>query len=308
MPRSFWQKALGRSGLGEREDELGSLAEGGVDGDPSLVGVEDAAGGGEAEACAAGLGGEVRAEDFLLRLRVDPRAGVDDVDPHGTGLVGFEGGGGAEDEFAGLVAGRVGGAHGLEGVEEEVEDGLLDESGIDVGGEGARGEVDAEANLLFFGLWGEEVGEFVEEGIEVGGVGIEAEFAGVFEEVGEDGTEAFDFAAEGGVAAREAFFVFVGNVEIVDPLGEELGVEADGGEGVFDLVGEAAGHGTEFGEAFGGASALLGGADALDGTADGPPRGEGGGGDAGEGAEGEHGERAGHVGEVFARARRNARA
>lgn len=136
----------------EREDELGALAEGGVDGDAALVGVEDSAGGGEAEACAAGLGGEVGAEDFFLGVRVDSGPGVDDVDAYGAGLVGIEGGGGAEDEFAWLVACGVGGAHGLEGVEEEVEDGLLDVGGVDGGGEGARGEINAEADVLLFGL------------------------------------------------------------------------------------------------------------------------------------------------------------
>src|SRR5690606_40173367 len=77
---------------------------------------------------------------------------------------------------------------------------------------------------------------------------------------GEDAAEALDLAAERADAPGEAALLVGVDGKDVEALGEELRVEADGGEGVLDLVGEAAGHGADLGHAFGGAGAAFGGA------------------------------------------------
>jgi hypothetical protein len=181
--------------------------------------------------------------------------------------------------------------HGLDGVEHEVQDGLLEVCGVEGGGEGCGVEVQAHADALVLGLGGEEVGEFFDDAVEVGGFRVQAEFAGVGEKVGEDAAEAFGFAAEAVEAAEQSLAGVLGRGlvlgEVFDAFGEELGVEADGAERVLDLVGEAAGHLAQFGEAFGGAGAAFGGELLGEDAADEDARDDGGKGGAEDEAEGE---------------------
>ncbi len=87
---------LGRGfGEGEFDAEVGALAGLGGDGDVAAVFFDDAAGGGEAEAGAGFLGGELGFEDAGEEVGGDAGAGVGDVD---EGVV--AGGVGADDELA----------------------------------------------------------------------------------------------------------------------------------------------------------------------------------------------------------------
>src|SRR5690606_38239137 len=128
------------------------------------VGLDDAAGGGQAQAGAARLGGGVGAEDAGEGGFVHARAGVHDVQ-----LGGVLGAGRPEDEFAGGA--RGGALHGLQGVEHEVEHGLLEVGDIHDEGEGADGQVGPQPDAAGLGLGGEEVHELVDDAGEVGGAG-----------------------------------------------------------------------------------------------------------------------------------------
>ena len=77
---------------------------------------------------------------------------------------------------------------------------------------------------------------------------VEFEFSGVAEEVVEDVAEAGGFALDHGEAAAKTVVHAVVRVEV---FLEELEIEADGGEGVFNFVGEDAGECAEFSEAAG---------------------------------------------------------
>ncbi len=79
---------------------------------------------------------------------------------------------------------------------------------------------------------------------------IELHTAGELEKVGEDATEAGDFAAEGFEFPLVTIFFFGGKGRFGEGFAEELGVEPYGGEGVFDFMGEAAGHGSDFRHSF----------------------------------------------------------
>lgn len=263
-------------------DEVGAFAGVGEDFEAAAVGFDESAGGGKAQTTAACFGGEVGREDFGEDVLGDARSGVDDVDLHGGDAVGWIArGDGADDEFFGRDSSPTacGVVHGLYSVDHEVEDGLLDVGDIERDDELSHGKVGAETHALGLGLGHEEVAEFVDDAVDISGVFVEAQFAGVIEEVLEDATEALDFAAESGDAALEALAFDVGDGgvarEFVDGFAQQLGVEADGAEGVFDFVSEAAGEAADFGEAFGSAGAAFGDLLAFEGAADLPARDDG---------------------------------
>jgi hypothetical protein len=168
---------------------------------------------------------------------------------------------------------------------------LLQVCGVEGGGERVGVEVEAQADALVLGLGGEEVGEFFDDAVEVGGFRVQAEFAGVGEKVGEDAAEAFGLATEAVEAAKEALAGVLGRGlvlgQVFDALGEELSVEADGTEWILDFVGKAAGHLAQLGKAFGGAGAAFGGKLLGEDAPDEDARDDGGEGGAKDEAEGE---------------------
>lgn len=145
-------------------------------------------------------------------IKGDAGAGVDDVEFGNGAEFGVFRLSGAEDEFGctGLfvllrVRGRaIVGGHGVGGVDEEVEDGLLEAGDIELDGDGSRGEFGTETDGAVVGLGQVEVDEFLDDGVELGGGGFETEFSGEAEEVGEDVAEAIGLASEDLGASSEA--------------------------------------------------------------------------------------------------------
>jgi hypothetical protein len=192
------------------------------------------------------------------------------VERDGGLSVGIPGRVGAEDELAPrrareasspirirtFTAGIAG--HGLGGVEHEVEHGLLDELDIEVGQEGGWGQIGSEADATALSLGCKEIDQLVNDDVDVGADWLDMDAPGEGEEILEDPAEALDLAPEGGGAADDARPLGFGDRKVGGGLGEELGVEADGGEGVLDLVGEPAGHGADFSQAFGRTRTALG--------------------------------------------------
>lgn len=81
--------------------------------------------------------------------------------------------------------------------------------------------------------------------------------ASVFEEVLKDAAETVYFAFEGLETTREAAAFFFFDLKFAQALFKKLDIEAKGGERVFDFVGKAAGHGADFGKAFGRSAPVL---------------------------------------------------
>ena len=195
------------------------------------MGFGDSSGGWESEACTGGSGGEVWVEDAFLVVLGDSWTGVDDMDRVSAIGIAVD----PEDEF---IAGVVGVFHRVDGIDHEIEEGLFDVVGVDV--DHYRGErwVEADLDAAGLGLDMEEVGKLFYEGVEICCESFETHLAGVFEEVFEDASEAVGFASEGADASAHAAFLVLVDGEVLDGFAEELGVESDGGEWVFDFVRE----------------------------------------------------------------------
>jgi len=232
--------------------------------DGTAVFLDDAAGGWEAQARAAGLGGVVRPEDLCGRVGRYSRSGVSDSDvkfrrwrrraARGAGRRRRV----DTDEDLALRGGCGVGGYGFDGVEKKIKERLLESGRIDsCDGRGAgRGEANVYGRVLSLGR--EEVEKFLDEVVDVCGRGGEAQASGKLEEIGENAAEALGFAAEGVEAAEEPTFFIGRKLSVGDVLGEELGVEADGGERILDFVGQPTGHGAKFREALRIACAALG--------------------------------------------------
>jgi hypothetical protein len=144
------------------------------------------------------------------------------------------------------------GGHGLDGVEEEVEEGLFEEVDVE-GAEGVfagEGGVDADAGGL--GLGEEEVDKFLDELIEGDDFGAQLDAAGVTEEIVEGLAKAVGFFFEGSDARHGALSGPCPPVESTGDGGEvffeELEIELEGGEGIFEFMGESGGEVAHFGE------------------------------------------------------------
>ena len=246
------------------EREVGAAAGFGVDGDGAAVLVDDSAGGGQAQAGAFALGREVGVEQFFADGRVDAWAGVDDVDLDAIAV-----GLGADDQVGRAAVGLAGVAgfdHRLRGIEQQVEQGLLEEGDIEGQLAGGRVELGAKADARGFGLGVEEVGELLDDAVDVGGLGVEPDAAGEGEEIFEDSAEAVGLGGDGVEAVLQAGQEVWGQVGVVDGFSQELEIQADGGQGVLDFMGQAAGEGAQLGESLGGLGALFESADASGGA------------------------------------------
>ena len=225
---------------GEAEGEGGALAETAFGAEAAVVGFDDVSADGEAEAGAAeargigaGLGGEEGFEDA-------PEVGGGDADAVvGDADFGEAAGGVLGD--ADLDDAASGGGHGLSGVDDEVHQDLLDLGGVDAGvgaALGAEVELDAVVGEVFV----DEHEDFFDEADNVGGLEV----------VGPAGAgEAEDAAGDGGGALGGFEDLFEGFAAVfgVGVAEAELGVVEDGGEGVVELVADAAGEDAETADA-----------------------------------------------------------
>jgi hypothetical protein len=243
---------------GEFDAEGGAFTGFGLDGDMAAVFFDDAAGGGEAEAGAALFGSEVGIEDAGEVVGGDANAGIGDVEDGGIfGLDGLDqefspslspaaGGGGTGGDLGSGGAGLGFGRHSLNGVEEEVEEGLFEEVDIEGAERVFASERGMDADVGSLSLRKEEIDEFFDELIEGDDLGAELDTAGVAEEIVEGLTEAVGFFFEGSEARQGALARTAGDGGEI--FFEELKIELESGEGVFKFMGETGGEVAHFGE------------------------------------------------------------
>ena len=205
--------------------------------DGAVVFLQNFGGDGEAEAGAALLGGEVGEEEALAHLVGEAGAGVGDDELDHAG--GERAGGDVELAEQAVL-------HGFGGVVDEVGEGALEGFGVgdderEVGGEVADDADVAEAA-------GEEGERVFDDGVEVGGAGAGGGKLGERGELVDQRAHGFDGGGDdfggalndGGGGGLDAVLGEEGD-EAGDVALDEFGVERDGGERIFDLVGDAAG-------------------------------------------------------------------
>ena len=199
---------------------------------------KDAAHDEEAESGAAGFGGGVGFEEAAEDFGGDSVAGVGDADED---FVLVEGA--CDGDFA------TGGGDGLVGVLDEVEEGLANLVGV----EGELGNVFVEVKLDL-DVAVEELGfecfeGFANELVNLGGLQDGASGADGVKEFLEEGVEAADFGAGGGEVIEQGLAVSGG--ELFDFSLKELEVNAQGVEGVANLVRDSCSEEGEGVELFG---------------------------------------------------------
>ena len=205
--------------------------------DGALVLLDDFGGDGEAEACAALLGGEVGEEEALAHFVGEAGAGVGDGELDHAG--GEQVGGDAEFAEEGLL-------HGFGGVVDEVAEGALHGFGVGEDEREVGREALDEADVLEAA--GEEGERVLDDGIEVGGAGLRGGEFGERGELVDEGAHAFDRRRDdftgaaddgdgGGFDLRSA----EGDAEAVDVAVDLFRAEGDGGERILDFVGDPAG-------------------------------------------------------------------
>ena len=240
------------SGESQREDT--AFARRAVEGERAAQAFGDVLGDEQAQAGAAesaghgvvGLGeGIEKAEDLVA-------AHADAVVLHADGHALVAGVAFDEDADSALVG-------ELDGVADEVDEGLLDAGGVggDLGGERTAGD-QVEGELFLAGLGGEELFHVLEDLGGAAGDGFDFELAGLdlghVEDVVEDGEEVLGVATDGGGG---------GNALVLDAVGieEDIRETGDGGEGRADFVGHgreerALGAAGDFGVVAGGGGGL----------------------------------------------------
>jgi hypothetical protein len=153
----------------------------------------------------------------------------------------------AQDELLrALDAGLV--AHGPGGVHHEVEQRLLDEPLVHADHDGVAGELRAQHDPGLIALGMEEVAQLLHQPHQVLAAGVEPDAPGELEEVAQDPAEPLDLAAQRVEAPHQARLLLLLHRRLAQGLAQELGVEADGGERILDLVGQAAGHRAQLGQ------------------------------------------------------------
>lgn len=207
----------------EGDDEAGSLARFGMDLYRPAVLVDDALGGGQAQPAAVFLCGEIDLEDLSEVVGGNARTGVDDFQ-HGLLAVGRE----LHEQLPAL-------AHGLDGVDHQVEDGLLEKVGIDIARNGVVGGGGSQDHAGGLGLGGEEVRQLSHQVAEVDDGGLEFVFSGVTEKVLQDALEPSGLGLDAVEAHQPA--AVEGVVVPLEVLGQQLEIDVDRREGVLDFMG-----------------------------------------------------------------------
>ena len=131
--------------------------------------------------------GVVGVEDAVQCVGRDPPAGVDHVDD-GFGFIAP----GGEDQLTAFGSGFTG--HGLNGVEHEIEDRLLDQFRIAVDDDGLGGRLPSGLHPIDLGLGREKIDEFFEYKIQIHRLAIQFQLAGITKEIIEDIAQSRGFA------------------------------------------------------------------------------------------------------------------
>jgi hypothetical protein len=129
----------------------------------------------------------------------------------------------------------------------------LERIGFDVWKNGIKILEEAHMTFSKFGL--HEGADAFEDGVDVGGLEVEADGANGLEELFDDAAEAIEFFAEDLGAVLEAGHLggigeFGGAGEFPATLLKELGMDAEAVQGVFDFVGDTGSEGGKGAEAF----------------------------------------------------------
>jgi hypothetical protein len=133
----------------------------------------------------------------------------------------------AQDELA-MASGRLV-RHRLHGVDEEIQDGLLEEALVDLRDERRRRDLDPLHDALALRLRQEEVRELLDDLAHVVRLRVELQSPGEAEEVGEDVAQAIGLARERVHAPREPMLRVVGQLAVADLLADELRIQDDDG-------------------------------------------------------------------------------
>lgn len=153
--------------------------------------------------------------------------------------------------------------HRLCRVQQQVEHCLLQVRGIKHSGKRTGRKVKPQSHALMLRLRAEKIGKFFDDAVEIRGPGVQTQLARIRQEVSEDAAKPFGLATQAVESAQQPLASVLGSGfilgKILDALGEQLRVEADGAERVLDFMGEAARHLPQFRETFGRAGPALGG-------------------------------------------------
>src|SRR5688500_5173420 len=140
----------------QRDPEVAALADFAADADLAAVFFGDSSGHGQADASAVLLRRVVGGENLRDLLGRDAAAGVDDVDDRVLAADRQR-----QDQVAAAFRDR------LQAVDQQVQNGLLDQLGVDVRDDGGRVFFEAELHALELGLGGEKVDKLLEQRVEL---------------------------------------------------------------------------------------------------------------------------------------------
>ena len=218
--------------------EIRPLAYFAVDLNRSTMLTDDALADRQAQTGAALFSGIVCVENVVSHIRGHTGAGVDHID-RGEVTVTT----GRENQFTTAPV------HRLHRINHQIQHGLLDELGID--GCHKRAIISfaqSQLHAVELRLRGEKVGEVFEQLIDICGLTVHFHLAGVFEEVFERFAQSSGFTLHGAEPIKHPLLMWIASVQI---FSEQLEIELNCREGVFDFVGESTCEGAQFGETFG---------------------------------------------------------
>jgi len=199
----------------------------------SVVQLKNAIGHRQANTAASGFGSEVEVKDFFANVVGDSGALVGDAE---------------EGEFAFFFKDDAEGTafgHGLGAVLDDVEGGLLDEVGVNVDEHGAVGQLVDEGDVVGGEFGGGEGEDAADDGAEVLFAELEFNGSAEIDEELDNAVEAMDFGFDD-------FEVTHGRSAGTGELAfEELDMDDDGVDGVFDFVPDAGGESADGGHAAG---------------------------------------------------------
>ena len=191
---------------------------------PAAVLANHLAGLGKAESGAGLLRRVVRIEDAFLQFVGDAGAGVDDVDSdQGVAL----------HAHAGYQLAAVG--HGLLGVDQQVENGGLDQAPINVANDRPIGELNVKAEVGFVRLGMEEIAQLADYDVDVLRGTFDLAFSDVSKKVLEDSFEPLrlgeedreSLAASAGHVAGVGRAVRVGGLDLLPVLVQQLQIHLE---------------------------------------------------------------------------------
>ena len=141
--------------------------------------------------------------------------------------------------------------HHLRRVDHEIQQRLLDQSGIDIRRDRFGGKIDTQHDPGLLALRVVEITQLLHDQPHIVRLRIETDAAGELEEVGEDVTKPVDFPRQRIDSVRQSVLLALRHIEMHDVLAKQLSVEPHRRQRVLDLMRKTTGHRTELGESLG---------------------------------------------------------